>query len=71
MAKPLIIDVHMHVFESKEQGRRAKAHYAGWEFGEGAALPPYSEYDGDAEDAVASLAAAGASRAVMVHFHLL
>lgn len=70
MASPLIIDVHMHVFESKEQGRSAKAHYPGWEFGEGAPLPPYSEYDGDVEDAAASLVEAGASRAVMVHFHL-
>ena len=69
MASPLIIDVHMHIFESKEQGRSAKAGYPGWEFGEGAPLPPYSEYDGDVEDAAASLVEAGASRAVMVHFH--
>lgn len=69
MASPLIIDVHMHIFESKAMGRQAKAQYPGWEFGEGAPLPPYSEYDGDVEDAAASLIEAGASRAVMVHFH--
>ena len=70
MASPLIIDVHMHIFDSKEQGRWAKAQYPGWEFGEGAPLPPYSKYDGDVEDAATSLAEAGASRAVMVHFYL-
>jgi uncharacterized protein len=70
MASPLIIDVHMHIFDTKEQGRWAKAQYPGWEFGKGAPLPPYSEYDGDVEDAAASLTEAGASRAVMVHFHL-
>ena len=70
MSGPLVIDVHMHVFESKEQGRWAKASYEGWEFGEGARLPPYSDYDGDVEDALAALDEAGASRAVMVHFYL-
>ena len=70
MADPLIIDVHMHVFESKEQGRRAKASYEGLEFDGADNPPPYSSYDGDVADAVASIKEAGASRAVMVHFFL-
>ena len=67
MASPLIIDVHMHIFESKAKGRQAKAGYPGWEFGEGAPLPPYSAYHGDVEDAAASLAEAGALWAVTRH----
>ena len=70
MAGPLIIDVHMHVFESKEQGRRAKGSYEGWEFGDPDNPPAYSSYDGDVAAALAAIEEAGASRAVMVHFFL-
>ena len=70
MTDPLIIDAHMHVFESKEQGRWAKASYEGWEFGDSDSKPPYSEYAGDVEDALAAIHEAGASKAVMVHFFL-
>lgn len=70
MSGPLIIDAHMHVFESKEQGRRAKASYEGWEFGDPDSKPPYSDYAGDVEDALAAIDEAGASKAVMVHFFL-
>jgi len=70
VANPLIIDVHMHVFESKEQGRWAKSSYEGVEFDAADSPPPYSDYDGDVEDALAAIAEAGASKAVMVHFYL-
>ena len=70
MTSPLIIDVHMHVYKSKDEGRRAKASYEGWEFGNPTAMPAFSDYGGDVEDALAAIDEAGASRAIMVHFHL-
>ncbi len=70
MTGPLIIDVHMHVFKSKEEGRWATASYEGWEFGDPSAMPPFSDYAGDVEDAQAAIDEAGASNAIMVHFHL-
>ena len=69
MAGPSIIDVHMHVYPTKEEGRANVQAYDGWEFGGPANMPPYGKFDGDVEDALAALDEAGASRAAFVHFY--
>ena len=68
MADPLIIDVHMHVFPTKEEGRAAVEAYEGWEFGDESAIPEYSRYSGDVADTLEAMDEANVSRAVMVHF---
>src|SRR5215467_6983459 len=67
MAEPVIIDVHMHVYPSKEEGRQTVQAYEGWEFGDRHAHTPYSRYPGDLADALDAMDEAGVSRAVMVH----
>jgi predicted TIM-barrel fold metal-dependent hydrolase len=67
MTEPLIIDVHMHVYPSKEEGQQAVQAYEGWEFGDRNAHAPYSRYAGDLADALDAMDEAGVSRAVMVH----
>jgi predicted TIM-barrel fold metal-dependent hydrolase len=67
MAAPVIIDVHMHIYASKEEGRQAVQAYEGWEFGDRQAHTPYSRYAGDLADALEAIEEAGVSRGVMVH----
>jgi predicted TIM-barrel fold metal-dependent hydrolase len=61
-----IVDVHMHVYESKAQGARNKMNYQIWEYGE---KPDqrFSKYGGDLEDAESAMAEAGYDHAVVVH----
>ena len=68
MAGPLIIDTHMHLYQTKAEGRRCVELYDGWEFDAGGRLPPYGRYGGDPEDGIAALDEAGADRAIFVHF---
>ena len=68
MASPLIIDTHMHLYPSKEEGRRNVTIYDGWEFEAGGRLPRYGKYGGDPEDGIAALDEAGADRAIFVQF---
>ncbi len=68
MAGPLIIDAHMHVYPSKEEGLCAKKAYnGGWEFDDPRPGPAYSRYDGDLEDALEAIEEGGVSRAIMVN----
>ena len=70
MADPVIIDTHMHVYPSKEEGAQAKASYnGGWEFDDPRSGPPYTHYDGDVADALDALEEGKVSRAVIVNLY--
>ena len=69
MSGPVIVDVHMHVFDSKEVGRQAKESYEGWEYGDLAAHTPYSPYDGDPPSALAAIEKAGLYKGVAVNLY--
>jgi predicted TIM-barrel fold metal-dependent hydrolase len=66
MASPLIVDAHMHVYETKAEGERQKTGYEIWEYGKKAGVP-FSRYGGDVEDALAAMRHAGYAHAVTVN----
>jgi predicted TIM-barrel fold metal-dependent hydrolase len=68
MTSPLIIDTHMHLYPSKEEGRKNVTDYDGWEFEAGGRLPSYGKFGGDPADGIAALDEAGADRAIFVQF---
>jgi predicted TIM-barrel fold metal-dependent hydrolase len=51
---PIRIDVHMHLYPSKEAGAREKAEYEIWEYGSGRDVV-FSRYDGDLDDALTAM----------------
>jgi uncharacterized protein len=61
-----IIDAHMHIYPSREQGLRNKATYQVWEYGEKADVR-FSQYAGDVEDALTAIRASSVDRAVVVN----
>lgn len=69
MAAPLIIDSHMHIYPTREEGVKQKEFYDGWEFGDISATPTYTHYDGNMNDALDSMKNAGVSRAVVVNLY--
>ena len=66
MPGPLIIDCHMHVYETRERAEYGKANYEIWEYGAKQGVHS-SQFAGDVEDALDALGAAGASKAVIVN----
>jgi uncharacterized protein len=66
MASPIVVDAHMHVYETRAEGERQKAGYEIWEYGAKPGVP-FSRYGGDVADAVASMRQAGYSHAVTVN----
>lgn len=64
-AAPLV-DVHVHLYESKEAGREAKANYTIWEYGEDPGVS-FSAVDGDVADLVGTFERDGFDRVVVVH----
>jgi predicted TIM-barrel fold metal-dependent hydrolase len=67
MATPVLVDVHMHLYESKTLGAWWKERYQIWEYG---AQPPsvrFSRYGGDLQDALRAMTDGGFSRAVSVN----
>ncbi|MBM3944363.1 MAG: hypothetical protein FJ317_02605 [SAR202 cluster bacterium] len=69
MANPLVIDVHVHFYASRREGRESVDPYVGWEFGKHP-TPAFSKYDGVVDDVLANNKESGASKAFMVHFYL-
>jgi predicted TIM-barrel fold metal-dependent hydrolase len=63
---PLVVDAHMHVYETKAEGERQKAGYEIWEYGAKRGVP-FSRCGGDVEDALASMRKAGYVHAVTVN----
>jgi predicted TIM-barrel fold metal-dependent hydrolase len=60
----MIVDAHLHAYRSAAIGREEKGGYPIHEYGAGS--PVFSARDGTVEDAVAALAEAGASHAVVL-----
>jgi hypothetical protein len=61
-----IIDAHLHLYPSREQGLRNKATYQVWEYGEKPDVR-FTPYGGDVEDALAAIRASAVDRAVAVN----
>jgi uncharacterized protein len=66
MADPIRIDVHMHLYPSKEAGAREKAEYEIWEYGPGPEVV-FSRFDGDLDDALIAMREAGFAHAVVAN----
>ncbi len=60
-----IIDVHIHIYRTSEQGHRGKEEYEIWEYGERDVT--LSHYGGSPEEALTALEEAGAEKAVVVN----
>ena len=67
MATSQIIDSHMHIYRTKEEGRRQfEGGYVIWEYGEKPDVH-FSQYDGDIEDALDAMEKSGVSKAVVMN----
>jgi predicted TIM-barrel fold metal-dependent hydrolase len=66
MAGPIVVDAHMHVYETKAEGERQKAGYEIWEYGAKPGVP-FSRYGGDVEDALTAMRRGGYAHAVTVN----
>jgi hypothetical protein len=66
MASPIVVDAHMHVYETKAEGERQKAGYEIWEYGAKPGVP-FSRYGGDVDDVMAAMRHAGYAHAVSVN----
>jgi predicted TIM-barrel fold metal-dependent hydrolase len=66
MAEPPRIDVHMHLYPSKDAGAQEKAEYEIWEYGPKPGVP-FSRLDGDVDDAVTAMGEAGFAHAIVAN----
>jgi len=67
MAKIPLVDVHMHIYESRATGQYHKQSYEIWEYG---ARPPsvrFSSYSGDLGDAIHAITASGYDYGISVN----
>jgi predicted TIM-barrel fold metal-dependent hydrolase len=62
---PPIIDIHIHLYRTSEQGHRGKKEYEIWEYGEKDVT--LSRFGGSPEEALTAIDEAGAERAVVVN----
>ena len=60
-----IIDIHIHLYRTSEQGHRGKEEYEIWEYGEKDV--PLSRFGGSPEEALTAMEEVGAERAVVVN----
>jgi hypothetical protein len=66
MSGPLLIDVHMHLYETKDEGEWWKGGYEIFEYGEDPDRT-FGPYSGDVDDAVTALDEAGFAHGVAVN----
>ena len=66
MPDPLRVDVHMHLYETKEAGEQEKATYEIWEYGRKPDVV-FSRFGGDVDDALTAMGDAGYAHAVVVN----
>ena len=67
MATPDLVDAHLHIHSSREEGRRQfESGYIIWEYGEKSDVR-FSRYDGGLEDALDAIDKAGFSKAVVTN----
>jgi uncharacterized protein len=62
----MIVDTHIHLYRTKEEGDAAKHGYEIWEYGEGGA-PSFADWRGDEEDALRAMAEAGVDYAIVTN----
>jgi uncharacterized protein len=62
----LIVDAHVHLYRTPEEGARAKEGYDIWEYGDGG-RPQFAEWSGDPDDAMKAMSAAGVRYAVVTN----
>jgi predicted TIM-barrel fold metal-dependent hydrolase len=62
----LIVDTHVHLYRTPEEGARAKEGYEIWEYGDGG-RPQFAEWSGDTDDAMKAMSAAGVRYAVVTN----
>ncbi len=62
----MIIDAHLHLYQSKKHGEKAKGDYHIWEYGPKKDVK-FSELSGDIEDALNTIDEASAEKAVIVN----
>lgn len=68
MPSPLIIDTHLHLYRTAEDGAAGKRGYEIWEYGQRHGVH-FSDRTGDPASALDGMAAAGCSVAVVVNLH--
>ena len=66
MPNPLIIDCHVHLYDSQDRARWGKDHYEIWEYGDKVGVH-YSRFAGHVDDTLDALNEAGATKAVVVN----
>jgi predicted TIM-barrel fold metal-dependent hydrolase len=66
MDRTLIIDMHIHLYQSKRHGSNHKKGYDIWEYGEKKDVS-FSDYHGDLEDTLEAIHHAGAYKGVIVN----
>jgi uncharacterized protein len=66
MAGPLIVDTHVHLYRSAEEGKRGKVGYEIWEYGQREGVT-FSELSGDLESCRKAMDAAGCSAVVVTN----
>jgi predicted TIM-barrel fold metal-dependent hydrolase len=66
MDKTPIIDMHIHLYQSKKHGSNAKKGYNIWEYGEKKDVS-FSDFSGDLEDTLEAIHQAGADKGVIVN----
>ena len=66
MADPLRVDVHMHLYATKEAGSREKEAYEIWEYGPKPDVA-FSRFRGDVDDALNAMRKAGFAHAVIAN----
>ena len=66
MSEALIVDAHMHLYQTREQGEYNKSGYSIWEYGEHSSVP-FSHSSGIASEAFEAMDRAGVTHAMVVN----
>lgn len=69
MSDPVIVDSHLHLFQTAEECLRLKEDYEIWEYGQ-AEQVSYSHYRGTIDDAVEAMEASGVTKAISLNLFL-
>jgi len=62
----MIVDTHIHLYRTKDEGDAAKRGYEIWEYGEGGS-PLMADWHGDEEDVLRAMAEAGVDYAIVTN----
>ena len=70
MPDPLLVDVHLHLYATKEAGEHEKATYEIWEYGHKPDVV-FSRFGGEVDEALTAMGEAGFAHAVVVNLFAL